>query len=239
MPILRLLVALTFMVMAPWAPAWAQGPVPPAPPTDIATPESIEPVAPEEVIVQAPAAIEVELKGGLLSVKVAERSLKEVLEEVAAKADFKLKVRIGVETEPITAQFAGVPLEDGVRKLMDMIGHKNFLISYNKEGGIAKLELMGPQKQNQKGGAAKPADKRPGRSTPPQATSPTTPTQPRVPTRVMGGQPSHRPQTNVPSANEGYFPPGSMQQPPQRATGTPAVPYIPPARPPVYIPPKR
>ena len=84
-----------------------------------------------------PAEIDVAVQGGLLSVKVRNAPLEDVLRAVADEARLGLKLR-GDLTRPVTSWLA-LPLEEGIRRL---VGANSLIMIYAPvEGGVDQPRL--------------------------------------------------------------------------------------------------
>jgi hypothetical protein len=83
----------------------------------------------------------IDYRADRLSVQVTQVSLTEVLEEIARQA--RAEIIGGVKEEkPITVEFTGLPLDEGLGRLL---GKQNFVLVYGKVGLRAVELLGGPQ----------------------------------------------------------------------------------------------
>jgi hypothetical protein len=87
----------------------------------------------------APPPRTITLQGDRLTVRVADVPIEEVLQAVAAPS--KAEIRGAVqEPRPVTIDFADVPLQDGLGRLL---GEQNFVLTYREDGSLKALNLLG------------------------------------------------------------------------------------------------
>lgn len=85
--------------------------------------------------------INIEIKDGFLSVELSDVEFGSVIKEIAEKAKFKVEISGDIAYRKIGTNFKGVDVERGIRRLLDIMKEKNYIISYNPEGLIDKLEI--------------------------------------------------------------------------------------------------
>ena len=176
----------------------------------------------------------VEVKNNLLSVELVNAEFGSVMNYIAQKSELKVDISSDVSGRRLTTKFSDIDLERGIIRLLALIKEKNYLIHYDTKGMLSKIEIYGgtpavpaasktqapirPQFQR-----SAPADVPPvtqGRPVPQRPTvSRTAPVQ-------QPDQPLYQPQ--VPQNNMEDNGGDIVEE----------VPYIPPQKKPVYIPPR-
>jgi hypothetical protein len=106
------------------------------------------------------------VRGDLLTVRVSDVPLDEVLQRIAEPSTAEIR---GAVASPrnVTADFADVPLQDGITRLL---GQQNFLLTYRVDGRLRRLTLLGGPVEAS--GATRVVKTIP--EPPPQAPNPTT-----------------------------------------------------------------
>jgi hypothetical protein len=79
------------------------------------------------------------LRGDRLTVRVTDVPLDEVIRAVTEPTQAELKGDVK-DQRLITADFADVPLQDGLRRLL---GEQNFVLTYREDGSLRTLTLLG------------------------------------------------------------------------------------------------
>lgn len=190
--------------------------------------------------------IEIEYDKGLLNVKIQGADILDALAALAEKAKFELKPSHEIGGSIISTEFKGMDLESGIRRMLMLVNHRNYLISYDKDGAVMKLEILTstgqkaptPSIPKTTGAPSSP----PNNWRPPiQTPGDNGPTVTVIPSRPAGPLPEPmlpEPIEETQPANNGETPGQSGQDQEIKDQPAPA-PYIPPIKPPAYIPPKR
>ncbi|MDP2167587.1 MAG: hypothetical protein Q8J64_04560 [Thermodesulfovibrionales bacterium] len=93
--------------------------------------------------VSAEAAAYIEVKDGLLSVKLYDIEFGKAAEGIANKAGFETDINDAVYARKLTTSFKGLSLERGLVRMLNLIREKNYTIYYDKAGRISRLEVLG------------------------------------------------------------------------------------------------
>lgn len=176
----------------------------------------------------------IDVKDNLLSVELVNAEFGGVLNSISQKSGFKIETSGDVSSKKLTTKFIDMDLERGIERLLSLLREKNYMFHYDDKGMLSKVEVYGgtpaptsvskPQTQiRPQFQRSAPADAPPvmqGRPVPQRPTvSRTAPVQ-------QPDQPLYQPQ--VPQNNMEDNGGDIVEE----------VPYIPPQKKPVYIPPR-
>ena len=185
------------------------------------------------------------VKDNLLSVEIAETNFGEVIQTIAAKAGFSLAGNSDAFSKKITTKFSDLEIDRGLMRLFSLVKENNYLINYSPEGSISRLEIytaasVGSFPQTPAGTQVYPA--RPQIRSPYPVPSPNVPQQRMYPRRAIPQPaqtvqppPQQMPPAQVPENQDTVDEAPPVQDSP--AEDVREIPYIPPQRKPVYIPP--
>lgn len=217
-------------------PAYSQMP-PPVPqqgsPADESAPQ---PEVPKQVSV-------ITVEDSRLSVELVNANFGETIKSIAKKAGFNVVGYSDAFSAKVTTRFNKLDIDSGFARLFSLVKESNYLISYDSKGSISKVEIYG-------NASAGSVQKSPTRTQ-------ISPVRPQIRPSVPAAPQPVIPRIPRPAARP--FPPGSSQppQPPQPAPedqmpedegiahqdipdqDVKEIPYIPPQKKPVYIPPIR
>ena len=199
--------------------------------------------------------VNIALKNDRLSVDLINANLGEIIQSIAKQAAFSIEGYSSVFSKTITTKFNDLEIDRGIIRLFSLVKEKNYLINYDTKGAILKLEIYG----GEAAGSIPKTPARPQVSPARQQVSPPveTPSQrpaisrPALPAarRISPVRPNRQaPQTQqtpqVPQTPQAPEPadPISIQEDQNIDENLPAedvkeIPYIPPQRKPVFIPP--
>ncbi len=237
-------------------------PAPQMPPDKGAAETEPNPEPPKKVL-------DVIIKDNLLTVDLENADFGEVLNAIAKDSGFKVEISGDVSGKKLTTKFIDMDIERGIERLLSLIREKNYFFHYDTKGMLTKVEVYGgaslapvasgpkttakPQVQRPPvprpsppavpPGSRMPATSSasPSASRPPAASSAqpsASPPSPRGITRRPYVAPRPAPQT-VPAPQEEPAPVPDIEGNDEPPVGVEEVPYIPPQKQPVYIPPKR
>jgi len=150
--------------------------------------------------------INVEIKNDLMSVDLENVSFGTAIKAVADKAGFKIEGSGEVFTRKMNTKFADIEVERGVLRLLSLVKETNYMLHYDTNGQISKLEIFAISTVSPPGAAARqpssptPAFRRP-------AVTPTTPAAPVTP------QTPQRPATVSPIPQPRRMPPVVRRRP--------------------------
>lgn len=88
----------------------------------------------------------IEMKDCLVSVNVKNEMLSNVLSRLGQKAGFTYSIYPALYTKKITTNFSGLPLEKGLRRILDLAGAKNYRMVYGKDGRLAAVKIFDESK---------------------------------------------------------------------------------------------
>jgi hypothetical protein len=83
----------------------------------------------------------IEIKEGLLSVKLVDAGFGEVMNEIAEKSGIKVEITGGAYSRTVTTSFNGLDLERGISRLLSLLQEKNYMIRYDSKGRVSKVEV--------------------------------------------------------------------------------------------------
>jgi hypothetical protein len=86
-----------------------------------------------------PPARDITLHGDTLTVRVTDVQVDEILRAIAAPSTAEIKGTVK-ESRPVTIDFADVPLQDGLGRLL---GDQNFVLTYREDGSLRAITLLG------------------------------------------------------------------------------------------------
>ncbi len=228
----------SFFIMAEGGPAYAQIPLqaiqqdPEAVEADVLQPE-----IPKQII-------NVEFKNNRLSADLVNAAFGDIIQEISRKAAFSIEGYSSIYTKTITTRFNDLEIDRVIIRLFSLVKEKNYLINYDINGAVFKLEIFGAET----GGSvprtpAIPRVSPAGQQFNPQ--SPTTSTRPALPEissprRISVPQPLQVPQ--APRIPQSVTPDQMPEDQDIEHEDLPdenieEIPYIPPQRRPIYIPP--
>lgn len=157
----------------------------------------------------------VKVKRGRLTIKADNSPFGSIMNRIGKSAGFEVAISPDIAAKSVTTEFSDIDLERGIQRLMGLISHRNFFMFYGRDGKIKKIEIYGAGKLSSLSGT------KPPKSTPP----PDGAMIPMIPEATDAG-PKTPKQTNADSK-------------PREIENIDGVPYIPPAKMPEYIPPRR
>ena len=189
------------------------------------------------------------VENNLLSVELVNANFGETIRSIAQKAGFSVEGSSDAFSTKVTTRFDNLEIDRGFARLFSLVKESNYLISYDEKGSISKLEIYG----NASAGSVQKSPVRPqispvrpGIRRPfPTAPQPVIPRLPRPVSRPLPSEPSQPPE--APQLPEPPQPAPSEQIPGNEDIShedipdqdVKEIPYIPPQKKPVYIPPIR
>ncbi len=183
--------------------------------------------------------IHIALKDDRLSVDLVNVTFGDIIQEIAQKAAFSIEGYSSVFSKTITTKFNDLEIDRGIIRLFSLVKEKNYLINYDTKGAILKLEIYGAETA----GSVPKTPARPQVFSPRQQVSPPSPAAPPRPA-IPGIFPSgRRTAPRTPQVSPQYSPPGQISEDQDiededlPEEDVKEIPYIPPQRKPVYIPP--
>lgn len=200
--------------------------------------------APQPEIPKAMSTITV--KDGRLSVELSNVTFGDIIQEIAKKTGTQIIGYSDTFSKQLTTKFDDLEIDRGFIRLFSLVKESNYLINYGPSGSISKLEIFGiravssipqtparPQISPVRPQVRSPYDAAPPRppiSSPlPRVTRPV----PQAPQAAQAPQPVSPDQ--IPENHDmGYEAPTGQDTPTEDVK---EIPYIPPQRKPVYIPP--
>lgn len=235
--ILITLLFLLFIIIIGGGSAYAQ-----IPPQDIqqdTVTEETEVTGPQPEVPRR--TVNIALKDDRLSVDLVNATFGDIIQEIARKAAFSIEGYSSVFSKTITTKFDALEVDRGIIRLFSLVKEKNYLINYDTKGAILKLEIYGTEAA----GSIPKTPARPQVSPVRQQVSPPSPTTPARPA-IPGISPSRRrsvPQPRIPRVSPQPAPQDQMPEDQDiehedlPEEDVKEIPYIPPQRKPVYIPP--
>jgi hypothetical protein len=191
--------------------------------------------SPQPEVVKQTSTIKVE--NNLLSVELVNADFGEIIKSIAQKARFGIEGYSDAFRTTVTTKFANIEIERGFARLFSLVKESNYLISYDAKGSISKLEIYG----NAAAGSVKPPATRqvsPSRQAVRPSTSTTSrPVSPRISrpeAQPLPPEPSQPPHPVPGEQGQEMQDIGREDIPEQDVK---EIPYIPPQKKPVYIPP--
>ncbi|RPI35791.1 MAG: hypothetical protein EHM54_07320 [Nitrospiraceae bacterium] len=192
----------------------------------------------------------IKIENDRLSVELVNANFGEVLQSIAQKAGFTIAGYSDTFSTKVTTKFNDIEIDRGFARLFSLAKESNYLISYDTKGSIAKLEVYGPSATVSVPNSPAMPQTSPVRpqfqpsapATLPQRVMPRIPRPTAQPLPQTPPQPVTRP---FPQALPPQPAPAEHEQEPQDviehedvpAQDVKEIPYIPPQRKPVYIPP--
>ena len=85
----------------------------------------------------------IEVKDNLLSVELIDAAFPEVINLIAEKSDFEVEFYSDFSEKILTTTFNNIDLERGIVRLLTLIREKNYMVRYDKDGNVSKLEIYG------------------------------------------------------------------------------------------------
>ena len=201
--------------------------------------------APQPEVAKQTATIKVE--DNLLSVELVNANFGEIIKTIAQKAGFGIEGYSDAFRATVTTKFANIEIERGFARLFSLVKESNYLISYDEKGSISKLEIYG----NASAGSVHKSPTRTQisparpsiRSPFPTSPRPGSPRGPRPMVRPLPSEQSQPPETSQPPQPPQPAPEDQMPEDEDAAhqdipdQAVKEIPYIPPQKKPVYIPP--
>jgi len=197
--------------------------------TEVDVPEMSDKVDSKEIKTVDGARIDV--TGDRLSVDITDTQIGKVLEEIGAQAGFEVVISKSIYDKKLSTSFKSIDMERGLVRLLRLVGETNYFVHYDSRGIISRLEVnAGPEA---------PATKRttPVKSTAPASRRGFRKNSSRDVTKPITGPsatPFQPPVRQLPSTAPDTQ---STTEDTNQQEGVPGVPYVPPSRAPVYIPP--
>jgi hypothetical protein len=148
--------------------------------------------------------LNVEIKDDLLSVELSNVDFGPAIKAVADKAGFKIEGSGEVFGRKLNTKFTDIEIERGVLRLLTLVKESNYMLHYDTNGLISKLEIFGIDS----GKAPSVASKQPVRPAPPARQPAPAPAvrQPTVP------QPAQQPTAVAPVSRSRVMPPVSRRR---------------------------
>jgi hypothetical protein len=197
--------------------------------------------APEPEVTKQTYTITVE--NNLLSVELLNANFGKIIQTIAQKAGFSVVGYSDAFSTKVTTRFDNLEIDRGFARLFSLVKESNYLISYDEKGSISKLEIYG----NASAGSVHTSPVRPQmppvrpRISRPFPTAPQSviPRIPRPAARPFPPEPSQPPEPPQPAPADHI--PGDEDISHEDITNQDVqeIPYIPPQKKPVYIPPIR
>ena len=193
----------------------------------------------------------IKIENNLLSVELVNANFGETIQAIAQKAGFSIAGSSETFGSKVTTKFDNLEIDRGFARLFSLVKESNYLISYDEKGSISKLEVYGNISAGsvQKSPVARqmPPTRRIFRSPFPTAPRPVIRRLPRPVARPLPSEPSQPPEAPEPSPPAPPEPGLSDQMPEDENMAhedipdqdVKEIPYIPPQKKPVYIPPIR
>jgi hypothetical protein len=207
-------------------------------PTDESSPQP-------EVVTQTST---IKVENNLLSVELVNADFGEIIKSIAQKARFGIEGYSDAFKTKVTTKFDNLEIDRGFARLFSLVKESNYLISYDAKGSISKLEIYG----NAAAGSVHKSPTRtqisparPSIRSPFPTSRPGSPRGPRPVARPLPSEQSQPSETSQPPQPPQPAPEDQMpedegaghQDIPDQAVKE--IPYIPPQKKPVYIPPIR
>lgn len=158
----------------------------------------------------------VKVNRGRLTIKANKATFGGIMDKIGQAAGFEVAISPDVAARTVTTEFSDIELERGIQRLMGLISHRNFFMFYGRDGNIKKIEIYGTGRISSDS-HTKPGN-RPG-------SKPTGPMIPMIPDTV---DTAPEPKDSTRTGRQ-----------PHEIKKIDGVPYIPPAKLPEYIPPRR
>ena len=176
------------------------------------------------------------IENNRLSVELANANFGEVIQSIAQKAGFSIAGYSDTFSTKVTTKFNNLEIDRGFARLFSLVKESNYLISYDTKGSIAKLEVYGTAATLSVPHSPAMPQTSPAR---PQV-RPSTPAA--LPQRMTPRitRPAARPfpqATPQPAPAEQEHEPLDIEQEDIPDQDIKEIPYIPPQKKPVYIPP--
>ena len=195
----------------------------------------------------------IKIENNLLSVELVNANFGEVIQSIAQKAGFTIAGYSDTYSTKVTTKFNDYEIDRGFARLFSLVKESNYLISYDTKGSIAKLEVYGTAATvgvpHSPGMPQTPPVRPQFRPSPPaalpQPATPATPATPRFTRPAARRFPQTAPQPSArPFPQLTPHPAPAEDEEPQdiEPEDSPEqdikeIPYIPPQKKPVYIPP--
>lgn len=87
--------------------------------------------------------LQVDVKDSLLSVELENVTFGSVIKAVAEKAGFRIEGSGEVFNRKLNTRFANIEIERGVQRLLTLAKESNYMLHYDPNGTISKLEILG------------------------------------------------------------------------------------------------
>lgn len=218
----------SLFIMTGGSSAYAQMPPQNIPQDTVTEETATQPEVPKQIV-------NIALKNNRLSVDLVNANFGEIIQSIAQKAGFSIEGNSSAFSRTMTTKFNDLEIDRGIMRLFSLVKENNYLINYDAKGAISKLEIYGsgavgsiPQTTRPQVSPVRP------RVRPPFSTSSQQPAMPRTSPPVTNPVPQAPPQASPPE-----------QMPEDQSIGfedlpeedVKEIPYIPPQRKPVYIPP--
>jgi len=156
--------------------------------------------------------INVEIKNDLLSVELENVNFGTAIKAVADKAGFKIEGSGEVFSRKMNTKFTDIDVERGVQRLLQLVKETNYMLHYDTNGQISKLEIFGISSAGTPGVAGRqPAGPIPAYRRP--AVTPATPATPQTPQRPATVSPIPQPRRMPPVVRRRYTPTRSITTP--------------------------
>jgi len=196
----------------------------------------------------------VEVKDGLLSVEVSGVEFGKIMEEVSRQTGIEMAISPDIASLRLSTSFKGLEIEGAIKRMLNLIGQKNYTIHFAEGGMIKKIEVSAtttstPQQSTTPGAFPMRRAIPPTKSEryknlyTPQGERPTPP-----PYTPKGTFEPKKESPSEPIAPE-PLPPGlseeeiksleEMMDEPLKVENSTDAPYIAPKEKPLYIPPKK
>jgi len=85
----------------------------------------------------------IKIENNRLSVELANANFGEVIQSIAQKAGFSIAGYSDTFSTKVTTKFNDLEIDSGFARLFSLVKESNYLISYDTKGSIAKLEVYG------------------------------------------------------------------------------------------------
>ena len=108
------------------------------PDEDVDEIEDVEPAEPEP----PKQVMKIEVRDNLLDVELENVDFGSVIRSIADKAKFKVEGSGAVFGKKLNTKFSDIEIERGVTRLLSLVKERNYMIHYDTQGAISRLEIF-------------------------------------------------------------------------------------------------